>query len=98
MTKYGKGLYANVLRNFLSNSYRKDQAKSLDGFQRDDSFSGQRVQVYNKPDTKQTVVVHRGTKGFVRGTSRPRIYLYNYYDIYILYATNSRLLYYCLIN
>ena len=34
----------------------------------------------------------------VRCTSRPRIYLYNYYDIYILYAKNSRLLYYCLIN
>jgi len=64
MGKYGKGLYANVLRDFLSNGYKKDQAKSLDGFQRDESLSGQRVQVYNKPDTKQTVVVHRGTQGF----------------------------------
>jgi hypothetical protein len=64
MGKYGKGLYANVLRDFLSNGYRKDQAKSLDGFQRDGSLSGQRVQVYNKPDTRQTIVVHRGTQGF----------------------------------
>ena len=65
MGKYGKGLYANVLRNFLSNGYKKeDQAISLDGFQRDGSLSGQRVQVYNKPDTKQTIVVHRGTQGF----------------------------------
>ncbi len=64
MGKYGKGLYANILRDFLSNGYKKDQAKSLDGFQRDDSLSGQRAQVYNKPDTKQTIVVHRGTQGF----------------------------------
>jgi len=64
MTKYGKGLYANVLRNFLSNSYRKDQAKSLDGFKRDDSLSGERAQVYHNSGNNQTVVVHRGTKGF----------------------------------
>ena len=62
--KYGRGLYANILRNFLSNGYKKNQANSLDGFQRDNSLSGQRVQVYNKPDTKQTVVVHRCTQGF----------------------------------
>ena len=38
MGKYGKGLYANVLRDFLSNGYKKNQAKSLDGYQRDDSL------------------------------------------------------------
>jgi hypothetical protein len=64
MPKYGKGLYANVLRNFLSNSYKKQQAKSLDGFQRDDFLSGQRAQVYHNSGNNQTVVVHRGTKGF----------------------------------
>ena len=64
MGKYGRGLHIKFVRDFLSNSYKKDPAKSLEGFVRDDSLSGQRVQVYNKPDTKQTVVVHRGTKGF----------------------------------
>ena len=64
MGKYGQGLHIKFVRDFLSNSYKKDPAKSLEGFVRDDSLSGQRVQVYNKPDTKQTVVVHRGTKGF----------------------------------
>ena len=52
------------MRNFLSNSYRKDQAKSFDGFKRDDSLSGQRAQVYHNSGNNQTVVVHRGTKGF----------------------------------
>jgi hypothetical protein len=64
MGKYGKGLQANILRNFLSNGYKKDQAKSLDGYQRDDSLSGQRAQVYHNSGNNQTVVVHRGTQGF----------------------------------
>jgi len=63
MPKYGKGLYASVLRNFLSNSYKKDQAKSLDGYTRDDSLSGQRAQVYHNNNTNQTIVTHRGTQG-----------------------------------
>ena len=64
MGKYGKGLYANVLRDFLSNGYKKDQAKSLDGYQRDDSLSGQRAQVYHNKDNNKTIVTHRGTSGF----------------------------------
>ena len=63
MPKYGKGLYSSVLRNFLSNSYKKDQAKSLDGYTRDDSLSGQRAQVYHNNNTNQTIVTHRGTSG-----------------------------------
>jgi len=64
MRKYGKGLHANILRNFLSNGYKKDQAKSLDGYQRDDSLSGQRAQVYYNKDNNKTIVTHRGTQGF----------------------------------
>jgi len=61
--KYGSGLYANILRDFLSNSYKSKQAESLDGFKRDDSLSGQRVQVYHNPTNNQTIVTHRGTQG-----------------------------------
>ena len=64
MGKYGKGLYANVLRDFLSNGYKKNQAKTLDGYQRDDSLSGQRAQVYHNKDNNKTIVTHRGTQGF----------------------------------
>ena len=63
MEKYGKGLHANILRNFLSNGYKKDQAKALDGYKRDDSLSGQRAQVYYNKDNNKTIVTHRGTKG-----------------------------------
>lgn len=52
------------LQSFLKNSYKgKKQAKNLDGFERDDSLSGQRVQVYNNKTTGKTVVAHRGTSG-----------------------------------
>ena len=64
MGKYGKGLYASVLRDFLTNGYKKNQAKSLDGYQRDDSLSGQRAQVYHNKDNNKTIVTHRGTQGF----------------------------------
>jgi len=63
MVKFGKGIYGNILRDFLSNSYKKQQAQSLDGFTRDDSLSGQRAQVYHNSSTNQTYVVHRGTQG-----------------------------------
>ena len=59
MGKYGKGLYASVLRDFLTNGYKKNQAKSLDGYQRDDSLSGQRAQVYHNKDNNKTIVTHR---------------------------------------
>ena len=63
MPKYGGAIAASVLRDFLKNSYSKNQAKSLNGFNRDDSLSGQRAQVYHNDATNQTYVVHRGTSG-----------------------------------
>jgi len=65
--KYGKligqGIYSNALKEFLENSYSKNQKETINGFYRDNSLSGQRAQVYNNPITHETYVVHRGTKG-----------------------------------
>lgn len=63
MVKYGSGLYGSVLRDFLSNSYKTNQAKALDGYQRDNDLSGKRAQVYHNNNTNQTIVTHRGTQG-----------------------------------
>ena len=63
MGKYGSGLYGSVLRDFLSNSYKSNQAKTLDGYKRDESLSGRRAQVYHNPTSNQTIVAHRGTQG-----------------------------------
>ena len=49
-------------KQFLENSYRgKKQKKEIKGYIRDDSLSGQRAQVYHNPETKKTIVTHRGT-------------------------------------
>jgi len=62
--KYGQGLYTSVLQDFLKNGYKtRDQAKSLDGYERDDSLSGTREQVYHNPTNNKTIVTHRGTQG-----------------------------------
>ena len=63
--KYGQGLYTSVLQDFLKNGYKTtNQAKSLDGYTREDSLSGTREQVYHNNDTNKTIVAHRGTQGF----------------------------------
>jgi hypothetical protein len=59
----GKGIYSNALKEFLKNSYSKNQKSNIDGYKRDESLSGQRVQVYNNPLTNDAYVVHRGTQG-----------------------------------
>ena len=80
--KYGKGIMASVLKEFLFNSYKpKTQAHQLHGFNRDDSLSGQRVQVYNNPTTNQTYLIHRGTSGLkdvitdLKLTFFPKLYM-----------------------
>lgn len=52
-----------LVKNLLENSYKKPQAQAreVNGFFRDDSLSGQRAQVYYNPETKKTIVTHRGT-------------------------------------
>jgi hypothetical protein len=61
--KYGKGIVGSVLKDFLNNSYSKNQAQQLHGFKRDDALSGQRGQVYHNDATNQTYVINRGTSG-----------------------------------
>jgi hypothetical protein len=52
-----------LVKNLLENSYKRPQAQAreVNGFFRDDSLSGQRAQVYYNPETKKTIVSHRGT-------------------------------------
>lgn len=56
---------SKTFKSILQNGYKgKKQSKNVDGFVRDESLSGQRVQVYHNPDTNKTIVNHRGTQGF----------------------------------
>ena len=60
----GGALKASTLKGLLQSGYKKpdEQAKELDGFKRDDSLSGRRVQVYHNPKTGEAVISHRGTE------------------------------------
>lgn len=55
-------LHSNKVAHFLKNSYEKKRVAAPSGYTRDDSLSGQRVQVYSDKNGK-AVVVHRGTAG-----------------------------------
>jgi hypothetical protein len=46
-----------------SEAYRKpeDRAENVDGYQLDKGLSNKKTLVYNNPNTKQTIVAHRGT-------------------------------------
>jgi len=57
-----KTIHSSVVSSFLENSYSNKQKRSIEGFGRDDSLSGKRVQVYRDNNGK-AVVVHRGTAG-----------------------------------
>ena len=59
----GGSLSSQDLKWFLKASYNRSHSDYKD-FRVDKQLTGQRVQVYHNPHTKQTVVVHRGTKGF----------------------------------
>jgi len=79
--KYGKGIVASVLKDFLNNSYSRNQAQQLHGYKRDDYLSGQRAQVYHNDKTNQTYVVNRGTSGLqdvitdLKLTFFPKLYM-----------------------
>jgi hypothetical protein len=53
----------DTVKKVLKNSYKKKgkQKADINGYQRDDKLSGQRVQVYNNPESGHTFVAHRGT-------------------------------------
>ena len=55
----GGSLSSQELQHFLKSSYSKTGADYKD-FKIDKELSGQRVQVYYNPKSKQTVVAHRG--------------------------------------
>ncbi len=61
--KRGSGIKADLLQAMLSNTYKKpkDQKNNIDNYVRDDSLSGARVAVYHDPNTKHTIISHRGT-------------------------------------
>jgi hypothetical protein len=66
--KKGGALSSHVMSDLLAQSYetknKKKRKTEIDGFHIDPSLSGQRVQVWYNPTTKQAVVVHRGTADF----------------------------------
>jgi hypothetical protein len=66
--KKGGALSSHVMSDLLAQSYetknKKKRKTEIDGFHIDPSLSGERVQVWYNPTTKQAVVVHRGTAGF----------------------------------
>ncbi len=66
--KKGGALSSHVMSDLLAQSYetknKKKRRTEIDGFHIDPSLSGERVQVWYNPTTKQAVVVHRGTASF----------------------------------
>lgn len=61
----GGKMNTKLIRKFLDASYaNKGKApKNIDGYNRDESLSGERVSVYYNPTTHDAVVIHRGSKG-----------------------------------
>lgn len=61
--KKGGALSSSNLKELLEASYNTKIVK-VDGFIRDNDLSTDKVSVFFNPETKQTVVAHRGTSGF----------------------------------
>ena len=58
----GLGVPANVLQDFIQLSY-SPQTRAPDGYKLDEELSDSRVKVYTKDNSKEVVVVHRGSVG-----------------------------------
>ena len=60
----GGKMASSSIQKFLDASYanKGKAAQHIDGYDRDNSLSGERVSVYFNPTTKKAVVIHRGTK------------------------------------
>lgn len=61
--KEGKGLEVKNIQLLLKNSYKIPPDPKVGEFNLDKALSGRRVQVYTRANSKQVVVVHRGTQG-----------------------------------
>ena len=59
----GLGVPANLLKDFIDLSYKPKSTEAPDGFQIDKELSDSRVKVYTKPNSKEVIVVHRGSVG-----------------------------------
>jgi hypothetical protein len=60
--KQGGKLSVTQFKNLLNASY-DDKAENIDGYKKDNSVSTKTSKVYYNPETKHTVVAHKGTEG-----------------------------------
>ena len=61
--KTGGAVSAENLQHFLTQSYQDEPSEIIGDFVLDRNLSTPTAKVYTNPDTKQTIVAHRGTKG-----------------------------------
>ena len=59
----GLGVPANLLKEFIDLSYKGNTSIAPEGYEIDAPLSDSRVKVYKKPDSKEVIVVHRGSVG-----------------------------------
>ena len=59
----GLGVPANLIKDFIDLSYKGDTSISPEGYKIDTDLSDSRVKVYTKPNSKEVIVVHRGSVG-----------------------------------
>ena len=53
----GKGIEADLAQE----AYKPEPRKNIDGYVLDESLSNKKTKVYHNPDTKKTIVSHKGT-------------------------------------
>lgn len=84
--KQGGALNASTLSTVLKSGYKmpNEQEKNIDGYIRDSSLSGQRVQTYYNPSTNHAIINHRGTSSSLKDWSNNALYALG------LYKTTSR--------
>jgi hypothetical protein len=61
--KKGGAIQTQTYKNLLNESYSKKPKKNIDGYELDEELSKGRSKVYYNPETKHSVVAHRGTSG-----------------------------------
>lgn len=59
----GGAVAVKNIKSFIDESYNKKAKDKIDDYELDKSLSGDYAKVYYNPNTKQAVVVHRGTQG-----------------------------------
>ena len=59
----GGKMTSKQLKGFINQSYEDKPQEQLDGYILDKQLSNKTAKIYHNPETKDTVVAHRGTKG-----------------------------------